>query len=109
MAKDATSLESIERLHRGKTGALFAASCELGAIAGGADRSVCEDLARYGMCFGIAFQHADDRDDAEFPALAAAAADRMRELATEAEAIARGLGPRGDVLAAVAAWMRARA
>jgi hypothetical protein len=99
-------LDAIERLHRGKTGALFAASCELGAIAAGADAATGAALGRYGMCIGIAFQHADDRDDGEFPALAAAAATRMRALCDEARAIAAG---RGDLLAAVAAWMHARA
>src|SRR4029079_17886174 len=86
------TLDEVERLHRGKTGALFAASCELGAIAGGAAPELCARLGRYGMGFGVAFQHADDRDDREFPALAEAAAARMRELAGEALAIAAGLG-----------------
>jgi geranylgeranyl diphosphate synthase, type II len=102
-------LAEVERLHRGKTGALFAAACELGGIAGGAGAEARAALARYGMCIGIAFQHADDRDDAEFADLAAAAAARMRELATEAEALAAGLGPRAAVLTEVAAWMRQRA
>jgi geranylgeranyl pyrophosphate synthase len=103
------SLHEVERLHRGKTGALFAASCELGAIAAGADAPVRTALARYGMCIGVAFQHADDRDDGEFPALATAASARMRELADEARAIAAGLGARGALLASVAGWMHARA
>jgi geranylgeranyl pyrophosphate synthase len=103
------SLDEVERLHRGKTGALFAASCELGAIAAGAGVTARERLRRYGMCIGIAFQHADDRDDHEFPALAEAAAARMRELSSEAQAIAEALGPPAATLAAVAAWMRARA
>jgi len=109
LGADEPRLARIERLHRGKTGALFAAACELGGIAGGAGADVRATLARYGMAIGIAFQHADDRDDAEFADVAAAAAARMRELATEGEALARTLGPRADVLVQVAAWMRQRA
>ena len=74
-----TELAAIERMHAAKTGALFAAAAELGAIAAGAPRATCEALGRYGMAIGIAFQHADDRDDAELVEHAAAAAARMRE------------------------------
>src|SRR5690349_12556742 len=51
---------AVERLHAAKTGALFAAAAELGAIAAGADADTCEALGRYGLAIGIAFQHADD-------------------------------------------------
>jgi geranylgeranyl pyrophosphate synthase len=102
------SLAEVERLHAAKTGALFAAAVELGAIAGGADPGLCAELARYGMAIGVAFQHADDRDDGEFAALADEAAARMRILTGDAAAVAHHL-PRGDVLAAVAAWMGQRA
>jgi len=96
-------------MHAAKTGALFAASAELGAIAAGAARATCEALARYGLAIGIAFQHADDRDDGELVDLAATAAYRMRALCREARAIAQGLGPRGATLDAIAAWITARA
>ena len=66
-------------------------------------------LARYGMAIGIAFQHADDRDDGEHAALAVEHAAQMRELCARAEAIAAGFGPPGGTLAAVAAWIGARA
>jgi geranylgeranyl pyrophosphate synthase len=102
------SLAEVERLHAAKTGALFAAAVELGAIAGGADAATCAELGRYGMAVGVAFQHADDRDDGEFPELAAEAATRMKALTSDAIAMARHL-PHGDVLAAVAAWMGQKA
>jgi geranylgeranyl diphosphate synthase, type II len=102
-------IAAVERLHAAKTGALFAAAAELGAVAAGAAPEVCASLGRYGMAIGIAFQHADDRDDAELVELAALAAARMRTLCDEAEAIARGLGPRGATLAAIAAWIAGRA
>jgi geranylgeranyl pyrophosphate synthase len=102
-------IAAVERLHAAKTGALFAAAAELGAIAAGASPEVCTSLARYGMAVGVAFQHADDRDDAELVELAAIAAARMRALCDEARAIARGLGPRGATLDAIAAWIADRA
>jgi geranylgeranyl pyrophosphate synthase len=102
-------IAAVERLHAAKTGALFAAAAELGAIAADAPPGVCASLGRYGMAIGIAFQHADDRDDVELVELAAVAAARMRTLCDEARAIARDLGPRGRTLAEIAAWIAARA
>ena len=102
-------LAAIERMHAAKTGALFAASAELGAITAGAPRSTCDALGRYGMAIGIAFQHADDRDDAELTAHASAAADRMRTLCAEAQQIARSLGPAASLLDGLATWIGSRA
>lgn len=45
---------------RRKTAVLFAAGCQLGAIAAGACEDVQQALYRYGMDLGIAFQIADD-------------------------------------------------
>jgi geranylgeranyl pyrophosphate synthase len=98
-------LAEIEVLHAGKTGALFAAACELGAIAAGADAATRTALARYGLAIGIAFQHADDRDDHELEHLAPAATGRMLALCTEALAIVTPLGPRAATLAEVATWI----
>jgi geranylgeranyl pyrophosphate synthase len=105
----ATTFEAIERMHAAKTGALFAAAAEIGAIAAGAPRTSCEALARYGLAVGIAFQHADDRDDADFPEFATRAADRMRELCAQARAELAALGPRAAMLDTFAAWIAARA
>ena len=44
----------------GKTGALFAASCELGALAAGAEPARARDYARLGRAYGLAFQIRDD-------------------------------------------------
>ncbi len=103
------TMTEIERLHAAKTGALFAAAAEIGAIAAGAPSETCVALGRYGLAIGIAFQHADDRDDHEFADLAAQAAERMRDLGDEAAAIARSLGPRGVRLEQIAAWFASRA
>jgi geranylgeranyl pyrophosphate synthase len=100
---------AIERLHAAKTGARFAASAELGAIAASAPPETCAALGRYGMAIGIAFQHADDRDDGELVEHAAKAAARIRTLADEALEIAAGHGPHGATLAAIARWFSSRA
>jgi len=108
-AAQLTDIVEVERLHAAKTGALLSAAAELGAIVAGGAPEVCAALGRYGMAIGIAFQHADDRDDAELTELAAIAAARMRTLCDEAREIARELGPRGAMLDAIAAWIAARA
>jgi geranylgeranyl pyrophosphate synthase len=103
------SFAELEALHAGKTGALFSAAVELGGIAGGAAPEVCRDLARFGMAIGIAFQHADDRDDGDFGEHAAQASARMQELTAEAVGLARQFGAPGRMLLAVAEWMGTRA
>ncbi len=100
-------LAAIERMHAAKTGALFAAAAELGAIAAGADAATCESLGHYGLAIGIAFQHADDRDDAELTEHAAAAAQRMRTLCSEARQAVQALG--SARLDSLATWIAARA
>jgi geranylgeranyl pyrophosphate synthase len=103
------SFAAIEDLHARKTGALFAAACELGAVAAGASAAVRARLGRYGMAFGIAFQHADDRDDGDLAEHAAAGAARIAELGGEAAAIARDLGPAGQPLVDLATWVESKA
>lgn len=52
--------ETVETIHRRKTGALIAASCEIGALLGGADEVAANRLREYGTHLGMAFQIADD-------------------------------------------------
>ena len=94
-------------MHAAKTGALFAAAAELGGIAAGASLDTCAALGRYGMAIGIAFQHADDRDDAELTEHAEAAAERMRQLCDEALTAVRPLGR--STLDELARWIASRA
>jgi geranylgeranyl pyrophosphate synthase len=54
------TLESLERVHRLKTGALIMASVTLGARAALAPAGRRAALARYGAAIGLAFQIADD-------------------------------------------------
>jgi geranylgeranyl pyrophosphate synthase len=103
------SFAAIEDLHARKTGALFAAACELGAVAAGASPAVRARLGRYGMAFGIAFQHADDRDDGDLAEHAAAGAARIAELGGEAATIARDLGPAAQPLVDLATWVHSKA
>ena len=58
-------LEGVRRLQAMKTGALFAASVEMGAIAAGADGPTRAHLAAFGRALGAAFQIADDLLDVE--------------------------------------------
>ena len=57
--------ESLEAIHHRKTGAMFLASLELGALAAGAPREPQAALAQYGQCLGLAFQITDDLLDVE--------------------------------------------
>jgi hypothetical protein len=59
------------------------------------------------MSIGIAFQHADDRDDAELTEHASHAAERMRVLCREARQAVQALG--STTLDSLASWIAARA
>lgn len=98
------ALSEVELIHRGKTGALFSASAELGAITARAPQPHREALRRYGMAIGVAFQHADDRDDGELPGLAERALYRRRELAGEAINATAGLADPA-LLIEIARWI----
>jgi geranylgeranyl diphosphate synthase type II len=61
----AIDAESLEFIHRHKTGALIRAACEVGAILGGGTDSEVDTLAQYGSDVGLAFQIVDDVLDVE--------------------------------------------
>ncbi len=44
----------------GKTAALMATSCRIGALTGGANRDEVEAVTKFGQCFGMVFQLRDD-------------------------------------------------
>jgi geranylgeranyl diphosphate synthase, type II len=88
-------LPALETLHLEKTAALFRAAVELGGTVAGADAAQAAALARFGEKFGVAFQHADDLDDADHPALAEAARERLHALVNDAEASLVPLGGAG--------------
>ncbi len=55
---------ALERIHRRKTAALIAASCQIGALAVDAEAGLCARIGRFGEAIGLAFQIADDILDA---------------------------------------------
>jgi geranylgeranyl diphosphate synthase, type II len=59
------SFETLERIHRGKTGALFSAAATSGAIVAGASAEAVGFLAAYAKNLGLAFQIIDDLLDVE--------------------------------------------
>lgn len=57
--------DKIKEIHLMKTAKLFAASCEIGAIIGGATDKEREALYNYGINLGLIFQAKDDIEDYE--------------------------------------------
>ncbi len=57
--------ELLERIHRGKTGALFNASAVAGAVTAGADAESMAALSAFAKNLGLAFQIIDDLLDVE--------------------------------------------
>ena len=57
--------EMLERIHRGKTGALFVAAATAGALTAGARPDAVAALAAYAKNLGLAFQIVDDLLDVE--------------------------------------------
>ena len=55
-----TNFETLERIHRGKTGALFVAAAACGALAAGAAAEPIAALSAYAKNLGLAFQIVDD-------------------------------------------------
>ncbi len=104
-AEHTASFEEVERLHRGKTGALFAAACELGATAANASELQIACMGEYGMSVGVAFQHADDLDDGDFPEQAARAKERRLQLAEAAVIQLQDFNADADLLRSFARWI----
>jgi geranylgeranyl diphosphate synthase type II len=103
------TLEEIERLHEEKTGALFRAAMEIGAAVAGATPTQTKALSTFGTCFGIAFQHADDRDDDDHAAFAEVASRRVHELVIEATTAIEGFNEKATPLRALARRLDASA
>ena len=103
------TLTDIEQLHREKTGGLFRAAVEIGGAAGGASEAQLEALGRFGESYGVAFQHADDRDDAEHGGFATEARTRMVSLVGEALTSLQTFDERAEPLRAIAGALALRA
>ena len=122
------TLAAVRRIHALKTGALLRAAVRVGALVGGASPAMLARLTTYGDALGLAFQIADDILDADaggaedgrtdaalgkatYPgalglAGAVAHARRARDAAVAA---LRPLGPRAEMLAAIAVHVVERA
>jgi geranylgeranyl diphosphate synthase type II len=59
------SFETLERIHRGKTGALFSAAATAGGVVSGASSDIIRSLSAYAKNLGLAFQIIDDLLDVE--------------------------------------------
>lgn len=96
------SLEALERIHLGKTAALFRVSAAVGGHLGEAAADDQQALSEYGEALGLAFQHADDILDDEHRHLAEATAARLAELLERARARAARFGEAGLALRGLA-------
>jgi geranylgeranyl diphosphate synthase type II len=129
--QDATLLlETLQFIHRNKTGKLLTASVELGGLLAGADEDQLAALSRYGQAIGLAFQIVDDLLDVEesadtlgktagkdvaqgkltYPGLIGveAARERVAELVEAAERSADIITGPLNYLAAIARYIGAR-
>ena len=122
--------ETLEYIHRSKTGALLTACTRCGALAAGASPAQLRALTDYGRKVGLAFQIVDDilditestedlgktagKDEkvrkATYPALHGleASAGKARELAREAVCALDGFGPPAEPLRALAGFIVSR-
>ena len=119
--------QTLDYIHRHKTGALIRASVEMGALLGGGGPQQVERLSRYGTALGLAFQVVDDLLDvvgdeeklgkpvgsdernrkATYPALFGLEETRKRaeELKNEALENLSSFGPEADPLRAIAIYV----
>ena len=122
------SFDTLERIHRRKTGALFGAAAKGGAITSGASSDQITAVAAYAKNLGLAFQIIDDLLDVEGdPAITGKAhrldarkttfvsfsgPDGARQLAAElcatADAALEPFGRRGDRLRELSAFVAER-
>jgi geranylgeranyl pyrophosphate synthase len=106
--QDVHDLELLEAVHARKTGGLYAASAAMGALLAGASDDVVDRLSRFGLQFGIAFQHADDVLDDDQPALREQALLRVESLVANCHELCAPLGEAAEPLRAIASWVLER-
>jgi geranylgeranyl diphosphate synthase type II len=124
----AIDFEMLERIHRGKTGALFVAAATAGAITAGARADAVASLTAFAKNLGLAFQIVDDLLDVEgdpvetgkavrgdarkttFVSFSGVAGARQlaRELCDTADLALQPFGRRGDRLRELSAFVAAR-
>ncbi len=87
-ASDSWTFRDIERVHLGKTAALFEASAVIGALLAEAQPEDVERMRSLGNALGLAFQHIDDVLDQEHQEFGEMARTRTRELIDKAKTLA---------------------
>ena len=108
LGQDIGELPQLERVHALKTGGLYAGAAAMGALLAGAEDADVDRLERWGLAFGVAFQHADDVLDDDQPRLREAARRRVTELTAECSDIAGRYGDHGALLTEIASWVAER-
>ncbi len=106
--QDVRDLEALEQIHAKKTGALYAASGAMGALLAGASNDIVARLEKWGMQFGIAFQHADDLLDDDQVALRSQAIARVDALVASCFELVAQIGTAAEPLRAIAGWVQER-
>jgi len=109
LGQSISDLKALDAVHALKTGGLYAAAGAMGAGCGGASNNTILKLERFGLAFGIAFQHADDMLDDDQQSLRPQALRRVDELSQECCALAESFGQNGLHLLQLARWVRDRA
>ena len=106
---DGDAKQKVESIHARKSAALIAASIVTGARLAGADDGLLDSLRRFGLEIGVAFQIADDLEDADDDEPCSlvrvsgedAARSRSEELLAAALARLSGLGEAAEPLRAL--------
>jgi geranylgeranyl pyrophosphate synthase len=107
--QDIRDLAALEAVHAKKTGGLYAASAAMGALAAGAADDTVDRLERFGLYFGIAFQHADDVLDDDQKSLRSEALARTDALVAQCLDLVAPLGSGAEPLRGIARWVGERA
>lgn len=128
LERSGATMENLEYIHSHKTGALFIACAQAGALLGGGPEAEVAALGEFAKNVGLAYQIADDILDHEgtIETLGKPAGQDVekatfvgvfgldvskritRELYETAEGALEGLGPRKEKLVALTRWLEAR-
>ena len=101
--------DTLEQCHLQKTAALFAGAAAIGALVGEAPEETVSTLRRFGQTLGLAFQHADDLRDSDYPDYVRTSLERCLELTREAATIATQFGQKGLPLVEMTKLVECRA
>ena len=110
MQSNVCDTQALRRMVEKKTGALFAASCGMGALLAGANEKETNIAIRFGALYGLAFQLKDDEGDWQqdekeqkqtyFSALGTSVQQQREALFSSAVSLAKGFA-HGEKLIAI--------